>query len=106
MVENSGRKGGRRGTNGLCVVTKTNVWKTARCESVVRRKWELSDHFLVEARLKLLGGWRSAGRMEGVRNVLKVSELNHSVKERAYQESLRVKYEVWRAGEVESVEKE
>ena len=40
----------------------------------------LSDHFLVEARLKLLGGWRSAGRMEGVRNVLKVSELNHSVK--------------------------
>ena len=55
----------------------------------------LSDHFLVEARLKLLGGWRSAERMEGVRNVLKVSELNHSVKERAYQESLRGKYEVW-----------
>ena len=23
----------------------------------------LSDHFFVEARLKLLGGWRSAGRM-------------------------------------------
>ena len=44
--------------------------------------------------------------MEGVRNVLKVSELNHSVKERAYQESLRGKYEVWRGGEVESVEKE
>ena len=39
----------------------------------------LSDHLLVEARLKLLGGWRSAGRMEGVRNVLKVSELNNSV---------------------------
>ena len=58
------------------------------------------------ARLKLLGGWRSAGRMEGVRNVLKVSDLNHSVKEMAYQESLRGKYEVWRGGEVESVEKE
>ena len=43
----------------------------------------MSDHFLVEALLKLLGGWRSAGRMEGVRNMLKVSELNHSVKERA-----------------------
>ena len=42
----------------------------------------LSDHFWVEARLKLLGGWRSAGRKEG--------ELNHSVKEMAYQESLRV----------------
>ena len=54
----------------------------------------LSDHFLVEARLKLLGGWRSDGRMEGVRNVLKVSELNHSFKERAYQESLCGKYEV------------
>ena len=64
----------------------------------------MSDHFLVEARLKLLGGWRSAERMEGVRNVLKVSELNHSVKERAYQESLRGKYEVWRGGEIESVE--
>ena len=25
----------------------------------------MSDHFLVEARLKLVGGWRSAGRMEG-----------------------------------------
>ena len=49
----------------------------------------LSDHFLVEARLKLVGGWRSAVRMEGVRNVLKVNELNNSVKERAYQESLR-----------------
>ena len=56
------------------------------------------DYFLVEARLKLVGGWRSAVRMEGVRNVLKVSELNNSVKERAYQESLHLKYEVWRGG--------
>ena len=44
--------------------------------------------------------------MEGVRNVLKVSELNNRVKEMAYQESLRGKYEVWRGGEAESVEKE
>ena len=66
----------------------------------------MSDHFLVEARLKLVGGWSSAWRMEGVRIVLKVSELNHSVKERAYQERLHGKYEVWRGGEVESVEKE
>ena len=65
MVENGGRKGGR-------------------CESVERRREGLSDNFLVEARLKLVGGWRSAGRMEGVRNVLKVSELNNSVNERAY----------------------
>ena len=43
--------------------------------------------------------------MESVRNVLKVSELNHSVKEMSYQESLRVKYEMCRGGEVESVGK-
>ena len=30
--------------------------------------------------------------MEGVRNVFKVSELKHGVKERAYQERLRGKY--------------
>ena len=61
----------------------------------------------MEARLKLLGGWRSAGRMEGVRNVLKVSELNHSVKERAYQESFveKMKCEkvVWRRSGKSSV---
>ena len=66
----------------------------------------MSEHFLVEARLKLVGGWRSAGRMEGVRNVLKVSELNNNVKERAYQENLHEKYVVWRGQEVESLEKE
>ena len=38
--------------------------------------------------------------------MLKVSELNNKVKETAYQESLRGKYEVWRGGKVESVEKE
>ena len=69
-----------------------------------RRRGGLSDHFLVESRLKSVGGWRSAGRMEGVRNFLKVSELNNNVKEMAYQESLSGEYEVWRDGEVESVE--
>ena len=64
----------------------------------------MSDHFLVDARLKLVGGWRSAGRMEGVRNVLKVSELNNRVKRRAYQESSHRKYKVWRGGEVKIVE--
>ena len=54
----------------------------------------MSDHFLVETRLILVDGWSSTGRMDGVRNVLKVSELNHRIKERAYQESLRGKYEV------------
>ena len=56
----------------------------------------MSGQFLVKARLKLVDGWRSTGRMEGVRNVYKVSEQNNSVKARAHQDSLRVKYEVWR----------
>ena len=41
-----------------------------------------------------------------MKNVLNVSELNHGGKERAFQESLRGKYEVWRGEEVESVGKE
>ena len=40
---------------------------------VWRGEGGLSEHFLVEARLKLVDGWNSTGRMEGVRNVLKVS---------------------------------
>ena len=52
-----------------------------------------------------MDGWRSTGRMEGVRNVLKVSELNNSVKDKAYQENLHLKYDVLRGGEFESVEK-
>ena len=44
--------------------------------------------------------------MEGVRNVLRVMGPNNSVKERAYQESLHGKYEVWKGGEVESEKRE
>ena len=36
--------------------------------------------------------------MEVLRNVFKVSELYHGVKEMAYQERLNGKYEVWRGG--------
>ena len=72
----------------------------------------LSDHFFGGSSAEIIWWLEEChpllqGVMEckGVRNVLKVSELNHSVKERAYQESLRGKYEMWRGGEVESVEK-
>ena len=65
----------------------------------------MSDHFLVEARLKLLGGWRSAGRMESVRNVLKVSE-RIIVLKKWHTRRVCEKYEMCRGGEVESVEKE
>ena len=33
MVENGVRNGGRQGIDGLSVVTKTNAWKTVRCDS-------------------------------------------------------------------------
>ena len=52
---------------------------------------EGGGNFLAEARLKLVGSWRSAGRLEGVRNMLKVSEVNNNLNERADQESLRGK---------------
>ena len=66
----------------------------------------MSGHLLVEARLKLVGGWRSSGSMEGVRNALKVSELNNSMKKRAHQERLRGQHEVRRDVAVVSLEKE
>ena len=47
---------------------------------------------------KLLGGWRSAGRREGVKNVLKVSELNHSVKKKGH--TSRACMENMKCGEV------
>ena len=44
--------------------------------------------------------------MESVRNVFKVWELTKIVKERAYRESLRGKYEELKSGDVESLETE
>ena len=41
-----------------------------------------------------------------MRNVLKVSELKNSVKEKAYQESLQAQYEAGRGWAVKSVEKD
>ena len=57
----------------------------------------MTDHFPVEARLKVM---RSAGKMESVKNKLKVSVLNMSVKELEYQASLRGKWEVLVGGDV------
>ena len=95
MVENGGRPDKALMVNkalmDYVLLPRRMLGRLLDVKSVERRRGGLSDHFLVSARLKLLGGWRSAGRMEGVRNVLKVSELNHSVKERAYQKSLRWK---------------
>ena len=72
------------------------------------RDWSLTAPLAVSSNLFHTGVASCQERegCEGVRNVLKVSELNNSVKERAYQESFHGKYEVWRGGEDESVEKE
>ena len=58
------------------------------------------------ARLKVVGGWMIARRMETVGNVLKIRDLNKSAKERILLESLLGKYEVLNGGYVERVEKE
>ena len=55
--------------------------------------------------MKVVVGWRSAKSIESLRNLLKVSELNNSVKEWAYQESLRGKYKLLRCGDGGSLEK-
>ena len=49
----------------------------------------MSDLFLVEARLKVVGGRRGALRMEAVRNMLKVSELNKSVNKNGHTRRIR-----------------
>ena len=54
----------------------------------------LSDLFFGGSSAEI-GGWLEDG---GCEKCVEVSELNHAVKERAYQESLREKY-VWRGRE-------
>ena len=61
MVENGGRKGGRQGANGLCVVTKTNVWKTVRCQSVERK----SGGGVSGGNSAEIGGWLEECREDG-----------------------------------------
>ena len=39
----------------------------------------MSHHFLVEARLKFVVGWKSAGGMKGLKSVFRVSELKNRV---------------------------
>ena len=59
---------------------KTNACKTVISDVCRGEGGGMSHHFLVEARLKVVGEWRSAKRVECVRNVLMVSELNKRVK--------------------------
>ena len=65
MVENGGRKGGRQGTNGLCVVPRRMLGRLLDVKVWRGEERELSDCFLVGARLKFVGGWRSEKCVEG-----------------------------------------
>ena len=49
----------------------------------------MSAHFLVKARLKVVGGLRSNKRVDDVKRLLKTSVPDKSEKERAYQKGLR-----------------
>ena len=63
MVENGGRKGSQ-GTNGLCVITKTNACKTVRCESVERRRG--GDGLTIFGGSSAeIGGWLEECREDG-----------------------------------------
>ena len=49
--------------------------------TVLRRRWRNVSPFFVLDILTVVGGWRnSTRRMQGMRNVLKLSELNMSMK--------------------------
>ena len=53
----------------------------------------ISDHFLVEGRLKGIGRWRRGrDRLEG-RRVVKVKELNKREKDVEYKETIRNRWE-------------
>ena len=65
MVENSGKKGGRQGMDGLSVVNKTNAWKTVRSGSVERRRWRKVCPFLERSSAEI-GGWTKECREDGV----------------------------------------
>ena len=65
MVENGGRKGGRQGINGLCVVTKTNAWQRLLDVKVWRGEGGgMSDHFFVGSSAEI-GGWLEECREDG-----------------------------------------
>ena len=63
MGENGGRKTEQHSIDELCVVTPKNekFLGVNVCEC-----GEMSDSFLVDVRLKVVGGWRSTKRMVGV----------------------------------------
>ena len=56
MVENGRRNCGRQGNDGLCVVTKTNAWKTFSVKVWREEGGGLSDNFFGGSSAEI-GGW-------------------------------------------------
>ena len=61
MVEIGRRKGGRQVIDGLCVFTKRMLGRLLDAKVWRVEGGRISEHFLLEARLKLVSGWRSGG---------------------------------------------
>ena len=64
VVQNGGRNDGRQGIDGLCVVKKTNAWKTVRCGSVGEEKWRNVRPFFGGTSDEI-GGWIQECREDG-----------------------------------------
>ncbi|MCP4264721.1 MAG: hypothetical protein GY777_03945, partial [Candidatus Brocadiaceae bacterium] len=66
----------------------------------------MSDHYLVEGRLRVMTRWMGGKNVKGVRKVVNVRRLYDAEKEREYQEKVKVEYEAVKNERVESVEAE
>jgi len=66
----------------------------------------ISDHFLVEGRLKVSKGWKVNGRVVCKKEVLKVSELSKKEKKDEYQRSVTEEWVVVNEESVKGVEEE
>ena len=80
LAENGGRKGGRQGIDGLCVVTKTNAGKILDVK-VWRGEGGGRSHFFGGSSTEI-GRWMEECREDGgCEKLLTASELNNIGKE-------------------------
>ena len=66
----------------------------------------VSDHFLVEAKLRVQGEWQGSARSLKVRKEVRVTELRKSDRQDEFQEKMRVSYEVIKECPTRGVEEE
>ncbi len=66
----------------------------------------MSDHFLVEGRLRVRQRWMGGKNVKGAREVVNVRKLYEVEKEREFQDKMKVEYEVVKNERIDSVEAE